>query len=282
MSSPITKLPLPEYADPPVVETVLGVQFERLPVFTNAHLGAFWKSLDQKEWIEVADAPAVPPQFERFSEAAKWARGVSLQLTPIAPGRIQIKNAAGDRMLQLQNGRLHFNWLGGTGTQYPRYEAVRKGFATSYEWLDAFIREGKLGELRANQWEVTYINQIPQGSVWQTVDDWKFFLPLRGVPTVDGTIVGEDFEGQWHFVIPPQRGRLHIQWQHALSALPDKPEQEIVQMTLTARGPLAGDVEGFQAVLDGLDLGREAIVKAFEALMSKEANQRWGLTNAND
>jgi len=44
---------LPDYVNPPVVETILGVQFERLPAFKNAHLGAFWKTLDTREWADV-------------------------------------------------------------------------------------------------------------------------------------------------------------------------------------------------------------------------------------
>src|SRR5436309_10921680 len=100
MSLITAKSPLPDYTNPPVVETVLGVQFDRLPGFTNAHLGAFWSKLDTNEWPEVADAPPLQPQFERFTEAAKWSRGLQFQLTPIPPGRVQIRNANGDRMIQ--------------------------------------------------------------------------------------------------------------------------------------------------------------------------------------
>ena len=41
----------PDYEHPPVVETVIGVQFDSLPELRNAHLGAFWKTvLDTGEW----------------------------------------------------------------------------------------------------------------------------------------------------------------------------------------------------------------------------------------
>jgi hypothetical protein len=39
-----------DYENPPVVKTVLGVQFEPLATFSNAHLGAFWKRLDADAW----------------------------------------------------------------------------------------------------------------------------------------------------------------------------------------------------------------------------------------
>jgi uncharacterized protein (TIGR04255 family) len=273
--------PLPDYANPPVVETVLGVQFDRLPGFTNAHLGAFWKTLDVAEWPTVSDAPPVQPQFERFNDAAKWARGLQFQLTPIPPGRVQIKNRSGDRMIQVQNGRLHFNWLRNTGADYPRYENVRAGFVDSYQRFIGFVDQSDVGQLQPNQWEVTYINHVPLGTVWNSPNDWTFFGPLRGVPTIDGVVKGEDFTGQWHFVIPGQRGRLHIEWQHALNAMPDQPEQEIIQLTLTARGPLGSKTDVVQAMLNGLDLGRETIVRTFAQLMSDSANNYWGLKNAS-
>ncbi len=39
-------------------------------------------------------------------------------------------------MIQIQNGRLHLNWLGTAGKAYPRYENVREGFVTA---LRAFL-----------------------------------------------------------------------------------------------------------------------------------------------
>jgi uncharacterized protein (TIGR04255 family) len=281
MYSATTKSPLPNYANPPVVETVLGVQFDRLAGFTNAHLGAFWKTLDSTEWPEVADAPPLQPQFERFTDAAKWARGLHFQLTPIPPGRMQIKNRAGDRMIQVQNGRLHFNWLGDPDSSYPRYETVRSGFVESLERFTRFVGEANVGRFQPNQWEVTYINQIPRGTIWSTPADWTFFEPLRGVPTIEEVVKGEDFTGEWHFVMPNQRGRLHIEWQHVLRAVPDEPEHEMIQLTLTARGPLEAATGDSQRIFDGLDLGRETIVRTFAKLMTREANRQWGLKDAS-
>jgi uncharacterized protein (TIGR04255 family) len=280
MFSPGNKPLLPDYTNPPVVETVLGVQFDRLKGFANAHLGAFWRMLDPIEWPAVSDAPPLQPQFERFVEAARWARGLQLQITPIPQGRMQVKNRAGDRMIQVQNGRLHFNWLSVQGNDYPRYEAVRAGFVEQMERFLAYIHEAGLGPFQPNQWEITYINQLPRGGVWNTPADWTFFEPLRGIPTVEGVIEGEDFTGEWHFVIPEKRGRLHIEWQHALRALPNQPECEIIQLTLTARGPVESKEIGLRPILEGLDLGRETIVRSFAGLMSAEANRQWGLKDA--
>ena len=275
------KIRFPDYENPPVVETILGVQFERLPGFKNAHLGGFWKTLDTGEWPAVSDASPLQPQFERFAESARWAAiGAQLRLTQDPASRIQIKNRDGDRMIQVQNGCIHFNWLGQTGGTYPRYENVQECFASAFKRFAQYVAEEKVGDFRPNQWEVTYLNHIPKGTVWETPNDWGFFQPLGMVPTVEGLVQGESFNGGWHFVLPEQRGRLHVQWRHGRKSEPEG--QEMIVLTLTARGPVAETKDIVQTILDGLDLGHETIVRSFAGFMDKAANNYWGLKHAND
>ena len=122
MSQQHANATLPDYERPPVVETILGVQFEAFPGLSNAHLGAFWTTLDTEEWGSVADAPALQSQFEQFSESARWSKGLQIQLSQLPQCRLQIKNKTADRMIQVQNGRVHFNWLGESGGGYPHYK----------------------------------------------------------------------------------------------------------------------------------------------------------------
>lgn len=280
MANQVATNPLPYYERPPVVETILGVQFDRLVGFRNAHLGAFWKSLDQAEWPTVADAPPLPPQFERFTEGARWAKGIQFQVSQDPAGRLQVTNKDGNRMIQIQNNRLHFNWLGGAGGKYPRYESVRDGFTEVLSRFVDFAATEQLGDFRPNQWEVTYLNHIPKGSIWNTPDDWGFFLPLRSVPTIEDVIQGESFSGGWQFVIPNQRGRLHVKWQHGAKSEPG--QQEMIILTLTARGPLDEGEGDTTRILNGVNLGRQTIVLTFEKLMSNEANNFWRMKHGND
>jgi uncharacterized protein (TIGR04255 family) len=281
MSDPTERIALPEYDNPPVVETVVGVQFDRLPGFKNPHLGAFWRAAGRDRWPILVDAPPLPAEYERFTETSFWADvGARIKLTQDPSSRLQMKNAAGDQMIQVQNGRLHFNWLRLPGGAYPRYCNVREGFASALKGFLEFLGEEHLGDFRPNQWEVTYLNQIPKDTVWSKPDDCTFFRPLQAIPTIAGLIEGESFSGVWHFVIPPNRGRLHVQWNHSITS--DQQAGEIVVLTLTARGPLSAKSDAVAAALDGLDLGRETIVRAFCELMSDRANQHWGLKNAKN
>jgi uncharacterized protein (TIGR04255 family) len=267
----------PEYERPPVVETVLGVQFDQIANFGNAQLGPFWKTLDPAEWVSVADAPPLVSQFEQFGDAVNWQPQLGIQFTQVPRTRLQIKNKTSDRMIQIQDNRVHFNWLKSGTSSYPRYAAVRSGFEDSLRRFVDFVSREKIGEIRPNQWEVTYINNIPKGTVWNAPRDWGFFRPLGGVPTIANLVDGESFSGEWHFLIPDQRGRLHVQWRHGRAPAELPEHQETIWLTLTARGPLGNADDRMQTVVSGLDLGHQTIVNSFRALMSDEANAYWGL-----
>jgi len=267
-----------DYERPPVVETILGVQFDPIQKFSNAHQGLFWNSLGP-EWPDLADSVPLEPQFERFTEDLRWASpSIAFRLAQTVPSRLQIKNRKADRLIQLQNGRLHLNWLGKEGASYPRFEQMLPEFLGIVERFFHFSTDFDLRTFRPNQWEITYINQIPRGTVWNSHDDWGFFRPLATLRDLATPVRFETFNGEWHFIIPDNRGRLHVQWQHGKRR--DIP-QELVSLTLTARGPLDSEVDDFQAALDrlrsGLVMGHDAIVTSFRDLMSDEANAYWGL-----
>jgi len=277
VTNAITPDDLPHFDRPPVVETVLGVQFDALPGLTNAHLGVFWKQLGP-DWPNLSDAPPIPPQFERFGETERWTPGgLQLRLIRDVDRRIQIRNATNDRMIQIQNGRFHYNWLGHEGVEYPRYRKVRPEFDKHLDAFRAFLAAESLGQLRPNQWEVTYVNHIPRGSVWQEPRDWASLFPTLTVPPtrLSSTMRLESISGEWHFEIEPRRGRLHVHLQHMRLQSPDG--LEVLRLTLTARGP-AGDGETVGVDLNqGLNLGRKAVVTAFRDLTSEAAHEYWGL-----
>lgn len=266
---------LPDYQNPPVVESILGVQFNRLPKLTSFHLGSFWETLNHDEWPTLLETPALLPQFEKFDEPdAKWDIGQIRLGEFLASGnRMQIKNQTSDGMIQIQNGRIHFNWLG-KGNEYPRYDHLKNSFSSAFQRFVDFIGSQKLGELNPNQWEVTYLNHIPKGTVWTSPADWTFFRPLCSAST-HTPVTLESFGGEWHYVIPEKRGRLHVALQHG-----EKDGLAIIVLTLTARGPLP-EKANRECVLESLDFGRGIIVRSFEKLMTDEANTYWGLKNAS-
>ena len=267
---------LPSFERPPVLETVLGVQFEPLRSLTSAYLGAFWKSLGSN-WVPVEDAPAIEPQFEQFGIGPSWGSvRLSFGQMPGIRLRIRSKAKAKSRMIQVQNGRFHYNWVG-VGKDYPRYSQIRQEFDKELKAFENFLREESLGEIKPNQWEVTYVNHIPRRTTWETPAEWgpRVLPGLLGCFPESNEVAAESFGGQWHYEIKPQRGRLHIELRHMKPESPDAPD--LLIMKLTARGPIGTAEEGGPTLDQGLDLGREAIVRAFKELTSPEAHEYWGL-----
>lgn len=263
---------LPDFERPPVVETVLGVQFDPLLELENAHLGLFWKKLGS-DWPTANDAAFLDSQFERFGDDRIFRPlGIKFGISQIPPLRIQIKNKDDNRMIQLQNQRFHFNWLGKDEAEYPRFNSVKPEFVHAFHELEQFVDQESLGKFRPNQWEVTYVNQIPKGELWETPEDWPGIFNFFGSFSSDHNLISaESFLGEWHYVIEPQQGRLHINLKHSKNS-----DGELLLLNFTARGSI-GKENGVENYSDGLDLGRNTIVTAFKDLTTQKAHNYWGL-----
>lgn len=261
------------YRKPPVVETVLGVQFEPIKGLTTAHLGAFWKALGA-EWPNVAEVAPLEPAFERFGNEIRWETLGFRFRVGVMGSRLQIKTADADRMVQVQNGRLYYNWLHASGGNYPRYRPTLKpGFDDTLHRFQSFLEGEGLGALQPNQWEITYVNRLIKGQVWETPADWFSlvggFMPMGNLHEA---VKLESGGGEWHFEIQPQRGRLHLQLQHGRADSEDGPET--LTMKLTARGPVQADNPAM-SVDAGIELGHDVIVDTFKRLTSGAAHDFW-------
>lgn len=225
--------------------------------------------------------PLIEPSFEHFGDGEAWGPpSGQLKLTRNPSARVQIRNGAADRMIQVQNGRLHYNWLGKTGGPYPRYQAVKPEFDDVLRRFKEFLADENLKELRPNQWEVTYVNHLPKGTVWRSPNDWRNVLVGVPGPGPDAGFVRlESFGGECHFEIEPKLGRLHIRAGHA--RIGSEATEEILLLTLTARGPVSAQADEGLTLDGGLDLGREAIVKTFGEITSESAQAFWGLRDDN-
>lgn len=267
---------LPTYDHPPVIETVLSAQFEPIQGFGVAQLGAFWTSLGQ-DWPHADNTMPLPIMKERFGDDIEWEMPqLQLKISEVREPslRFLIRNSSKTRLIQIQNGRLILNWTGESGGEYPRYETLRAEFLKHLEQLTDFLQKHHLQIPIFNQWEVTYQNHVPKMSIWRNASDLSFFKPLGSLPTdVDGCEL-EDVNTALAFVIPDMKGRLHVSVRRGKRS----DSTEVVVLDFTARGPLLeSEQPATERLLQGIDLGRETIVRSFRDLMSHEANCHWGL-----
>lgn len=263
---------LPKFDSPPVVETVLSVQFAPLQKFSDAHAGWFWKNYLDKEWGNVQVAPKIDDQFERFGEEMRWGPSAAFRIAT-GPGseRIQIIRADNERMIQIQDTRFIYNWKKQEGS-YPSYDELLPEFQSVFSQFEKFAAEAGFGSLIPSQWEVTYVNHIPKGELWESVKDWPNIFPGLPAPSSNvSNLSPEDFRGEWRSIIGGNLGRLYTTLNRGKVGSDKGPE--IIQLQFTARGPV--NPEKTLDLQGGFRLGHESIVLSFTDMTSDAAHKHW-------
>ena len=239
----------PEYAHPPLVECWLAVDF-----------------VEGKERFEL-DAVALRERL-----GPEWFGSWQVVDDDSKTDDRQLGNVMSDRAVRLTARGFAFGWLGYQGERYPRYETIRDGFVATLDAVrDVARRAGR--DLSPRRWSVRYVNRIPQGTVWMSPGDWSFFRLWQPVPLKVLGIECDGYKGRWELPLEAERGTLTVKFRHGANDLAD--ELDNVWITLQTKGPVDGaDTELF----DGLDYGREVIVRAFNELVSLDAKTYWGVT----
>lgn len=262
---------LPDFDNPPVVETVLSVQFETLPLIQTAHLGLLWNEY-RASFPKTEDRPMLDPVVERFPETASARVGLKIQTfdNPPVP-RLWFINAQGNEMIQVQNDRFIKNWRKeGDRERYPHYDnTIRPNFDRDYHIFLDFLEKNQLGTPHVKQCEVTYVNHILAGEGWERYNDVEKIFTFWRSPALTPPGPAEDLRLHARFVIPGETGkpigRLHVDLQPAVRTSDHHP---MYVLHLTARGQ-AGDG------LDFFDIGREWIVETFKRLTSSSMHAVW-------
>jgi uncharacterized protein (TIGR04255 family) len=273
----------PHFENPPVVETVLGVQFAPLKEMRVTHYGLLLVRLREafpapgERLTKISEQAPLDPVIEGFGAVRGRVPTVQWSIGPaLAFPRCWYASEDDRYVVQVQPDRFIFNWRQQREPSgaYPRYQRVLAGFLKVFECFQRFAASESLGALQPNQCEVTYVNHVDLlngRNVAETLDSllvgWK-------LATSDGWLAGAERGGfVASYVIPERRGRLHVSAQPA-TRLDD--EREIIRLELTARGaPSPQDIDG---VRQWLDLGHEWVVRGFTSLTTPEMHKKWGRT----
>ncbi len=260
---------LPDYERPPVVETLLGVQFAPLTQFSIPHFGLYWAKI-RENYPNCQILPPLGSVIEQFG-AVQFAQP-KLELIPIPEIRCWFIEKSGVMLTQIQRDRFIHNWRRVKAEDvYVHYENIKPKFTEEWKRFCEFLQEVGLGKPEVNQCEVTYVNHIEVGAGWKSygelnkvIASWSGKYSGSFLPEPESVNVGA------RYVLPDKKGRLHIEMQPAIR---QQDAREILQLNLTARGkPESSDLKH---VLEWLDLGHEWIVRGFTDFTAKEMHDFW-------
>lgn len=262
---------LPEFDEPPVIETLLGVQFSPLVHFSIPHFGLYWARI-REEYPNYEVQPPLGPVVEKFGEEIGKEASFRFELVHVPEVRCWFKDKTGTRLTQVQRGRFIHNWRKAKDEDvYPRYAKIKPKFAEEWKGFSRFVEETDLGKLEVNQCEVTYVNHIELGKGWESYGElnrviacWSGRFSGKFLPAPESTLLNTSF------VIPEQKGRLHITMQRVIRT---RDAKEVLQLTLTARGK--PDSSRLADIAEWFDLGHEWIVRGFTDFTTEEMHKLW-------
>lgn len=252
---------LPSYKKPPVNEVVCGMRFYTPDKLRIPHIGLLWDKF-RLEYPIIQHAPPIA--------SAKGGLLIDDAIGLPLP-RIWFINKSDDQLIQFQFDRFYFNWRR-RQSDYPRYAHVIKNFESVWNTVVNFFNELEMGELKPSECELSYINHIPKGQGWNTIDDLpRIFSDFVWKQTTRRFLPNpENVSWQAEFSLPEKKGHLIVSLKQAIRT---EDKVSLFVLELTARG--VGESTSKDAVREWFDLAHEWIVRGFTDLTNPEVHLVW-------
>jgi len=177
----------------------------------------------------------------------------------------------GNGIIQVQRDRFLHNWRKvRPGDQYPRYHNVIQMFKDRLSRFQAFLDDRKLGTVVPTQYEMTYVNHIPKGDGWETINDIGKVFPDFAWQASEQRFLSapEGIDWRTNFLMPNRTGRLHVTIR---SGVRREDGHRLLLFELTARG--IGNDTSPEGMWAWFDLARERIVRGFTDLTGHEVQK---------
>jgi uncharacterized protein (TIGR04255 family) len=267
---------LPDFDNPPVTETVLGLQFTPLSKFDVPHYGRYWTKIKEEyEHFEVH--PAVVSTVDERESDVPTKQGKIFINFPNGPNfRCWFIDKSHTNLIQVQRDRFILNWRKVRGDeQYPHYEHIRPKFEQEWVRFCEMLTEEGIETPKVNQCEVTYVNHIEFDSeltggseLKRFIASWSGATSGEFLPKVDKVSLNTNY------MMDGKNGRLRISM---LPVLRMGDGMEVLQLDVSATGrPTSSKTPD---ILEWMDKGREWVVKGFADFTTPEMHKKWRRKN---
>ncbi len=261
----------PKFSSPPVIETVMGVEFVPIEGWSIPHFGLFWERL-RSRLPRVEVHPPIASLVETVGQLAPQP-GTRIEFAQPGEVRCWFLNADGSHLVQIQNDRLIFNWRKRGNEAYPGFEeVVRPSFVDYWSSFIDFVSSERLPEPKVIQCELSYVNHIHKGEGWSTICEWRDVFGVIASP--DNAVLLHNPESvafSCAYLLPENRGRLRVEAKHAVRK---QDGEETIALSVVSRG--RPDSSTLDAILDWFDVGRNWVVQGFADITTEAMHKRWG------
>jgi uncharacterized protein (TIGR04255 family) len=247
-------MPKISFERPPLVEVSFGVQFERLTAFRSGHFGLFWSRL-ANDFPETADRPPMAP-LASGATTDEWL--------PLP--RVWFVHRDKHLLIQVQNDRFLLNWRRlRDDAVYPRFDTVLPVFIGYLKSWEAYCEASRLGGLKLNEAELTYVNHIPKGRGWAKREDLSHLVPsLVSAISADRMPLPVSIASTAVYDFATLQLRADLKHGYTGSG-DDRQEIVVLDMKAESAGRLPAGPEGLEVWFKDAN---DAIVRSFVALTS--------------
>ncbi len=224
------------------------------------HIGLLWDKF-RADYPMLQHAPTI---------ATTKGEIVVDKVTNLPIPRVWFINASDDQLIQFQSDRFYFTWRK-RKSDYPRYEHVISNFEIVFSAVKDLFSGFDLGELEPIEYELSYINHIPMGIGWKTMDDLSDIFSdfIWNKPATRFLPTPKHVTWAAEFVLPEQNGHLTVSLKEAIRTEDELP---VLVYELKAIGFDNDDV-----FRNWFDLAHEWIVRGFTDLTTDKMHKIWGL-----
>ncbi len=250
--------PLPKFSAPPINEVVAGVFHSAIDGFRLPHFGLFWDRV-KNQFPRCEHAPPLAPPG--VPEGLPWPR-------------VWLLGDDQTTLLQLQRDCFLFNWRRVVGDEsYPHYSEVIDSFRRYRDEFACFLRDQELAPPGIHHCELSYINHIPAGEIWQNPSEIGNFMPDLKWREMERFLPDPE-SAAWKgvFALPEDYGSLTVSLSHRTRNTDGAP---LYVLDLSAKG-LGGD-RGETRIAEWFETAHEWIVRGFCDLTDERIQvECWG------
>lgn len=250
-----------KYENPPIDEIVCGIRFDPIRHLQSGHFGILWQKF-RPDFPRTEDQNLVGPVSQED------LGGPDKMPLP----RIWFIHSNENELIQVQRNRFLHNWRKRRpDDEYPGYKRVAENFEEYLSRFQEFLAEENLGNLEAKEYELTYIDLIPQGQGWEKLSDLEKAFPNLLSLTKQGMLSADVRVINWQTILglPNDIGQLGIAIRSANKV---SDNQQIIHIEFRALSN-----RPYQPMHAWFETAHNTITELFSNLVNDEIQEKfWG------